>query len=115
MVVDTPSEEQIDRVFRALSDRTRRSILRDAIDGSLSVSALARRHPMSTAAVQKHVAVLVDAGLVTSTRVGRETRVQTDIATLATAQALLDQLDALWRSRMAGINTLLTSESEDTP
>src|SRR5437667_336593 len=65
-------EENADRVFRALADPTRRDVLRRAMQGTLSVSGLARLYPMSTTAVQKHVAVLEDAGLVHLTRHGQQ-------------------------------------------
>src|ERR1700737_4078190 len=69
------AEDHADRIFRALADRTRRDIVRRAMGGTLSVSGLARLYPMSTTAVQKHVAVLGGAGLVRRTRRGREPRV----------------------------------------
>src|SRR2546427_12588092 len=92
-------EEHADRVFRALADPTRRDVLRRAMQGTLSVSGLARLYPMSTTAVQKHVAVLEDAGLVHLTRHGREQLVKTEIDTIAQAQALLAELELLWRGR----------------
>ena len=87
-------EEQVDRVFNALADRTRRDILRRAIDGEHSVSALARAYAMSFAAVQKHVAVLDRAGLVTKEPRGREQLVRTDIDTIRAAHALFDHFEA---------------------
>ena len=54
----TNSESHTDLVFRALADATRRNIVRLTMNGEYSVSELARRYPMSFAAVQKHVAVL---------------------------------------------------------
>ena len=68
MVVDQTE----DLLFHALADATRRDIVRRTMDGSFSVSTLARDYPMSFAAVQKHVAVLERAGLVTKQRKGRE-------------------------------------------
>ena len=97
----------MDRIFRALADRTRRDIVRRAMGGTLSVSGLARRYPMSTTAVQKHVAVLEAAGLVHRTRRGREQLVQTDIETVAEAGALLAQLEHLWRGRLGRIDDVL--------
>lgn len=105
-------EAEIDRVFHALADATRRDICRRAVTGRHSVSALARRYPMSVAAVQKHVAVLEGAGLVTRHRHGRETLVRTEPAAIATAQALLDELESLWRDRIDRIGDLL---AEPTP
>src|SRR5256886_15839326 len=89
--------EHADRVFRALAEPTRRDVLRRAMQGTLSVSGLARLYPMSTTAVQNHVAVLEDAGLVHLTRHGREQLVKTEIDTIAKAQALLAEFEVLWR------------------
>jgi DNA-binding transcriptional ArsR family regulator len=93
-------EEDADRLFNALADRTRRDILRRSMDGDLSVSALSRSYQMSFAAVQKHVAVLDRAGLVTKQRRGREQLVHSDIATIRTAQRLLDEFETIWRDRV---------------
>jgi DNA-binding transcriptional ArsR family regulator len=99
MVVDL-ADEQADRVFTALGDPTRRDIVRRALQGDHSVSSLARGYPMSFAAVQKHVAVLERAGLVTKVRRGREQLVRTDIETIRTATRLLGRLEDLWRDRL---------------
>jgi DNA-binding transcriptional ArsR family regulator len=81
--VDDEEAERVDRVFAALGDATRRDILRRAALGEHSVSALARHYAMSLAAVQKHVAVLERATLVTKRRRGREQLVRTDVANRA--------------------------------
>ena len=108
MVVDrNAGEEHADRIFRALADRTRRDIVRRAMHGTLSVSALARGYPMSTTAVQKHVAILEEAGLVHRTRRGREHLVQTRIDTIAEARRLLGEFEQLWRDRLDRIGDVL--------
>jgi DNA-binding transcriptional ArsR family regulator len=108
-------EEHADRVFRALADRTRRDIVRRAMNGTLSVSGLARLYPMSTTAVQKHVAVLEEAGLVHLTRRGRMKVVQTEIDTIAEAQVLLAEFERLWRGRLDRIGDVLAEPvGEDT-
>ena len=109
MVVDRRGgeEERADRVFRALADRTRRDILRRAMNGTLSVSGLARLYPMSTTAVQKHVAVLEEAGLVHLTRRRREQLVQTEIDTIAEAQVVLAEFERLWGGRLDRIDDVL--------
>lgn len=109
MVVDPISleEERADRIFRALAHRTRRDIIRQAMDGTLSVSGLARLYPMSTTAVQKHVAVLEEAELVHLTRRGREQFVQTEIDAVARAQVLLAEFERLWRGRVDRIGDVL--------
>ena len=68
----------IDRVFGALADATRRDIVRRAISGEEGVAELAGHYPMSFAAVQKHVAVLERAGLVSKQRIGRRKVVRTN-------------------------------------
>jgi DNA-binding transcriptional ArsR family regulator len=110
MVVDQVADADVDRIFHALADRTRRDILAVAVEGSYSVSALAQRYPMSFAAVQKHVAVLEGAGLVSKERRGREQLVRTDVGTVARARELLDGIEALWRARVDRIDDLLATE-----
>ena len=109
MVVGRPATEErhADLIFHALSDRTRRDLLRRAISGTLSVSGLARLYPMSTTAVQKHVAVLEEAGLVQLTRHGRQLLVQTEIDAVSKAQVLLADFERLWRGRLDRIGDVL--------
>lgn len=94
-------------VFGALADATRRDIVRQALQGEHSVSALARQYPISFAAVQKHVAVLERAGLVTKERRGREQLVRTDVDALRNVHHLLDQLEAVWRDRVDRFGAVL--------
>jgi DNA-binding transcriptional ArsR family regulator len=101
------SDEQIDRVFHALAAATRRDILRRTIEGEHSVSALARDYDMSFAAVQKHVAVLEEAGLIIKRAEGRERLVRADPAMIARARALLARYEELWRSRIDRLDALL--------
>ena len=115
MVIGTPDTEQADAVFHALTDPTRRDILATVLQEAHSVSDLARRYPMSFAAVHKHVGALERAGLVTKTRHGREQRVRGDVATLRTARRLLDDLEGLWRGRMDRIEQLLADPVEGAP
>lgn len=107
MVVEKLSRET-DKVFRALADATRRDIVQAVLIQEHSVSALARRYPMSFAAVQKHVAVLEEAGLVTKRRRGRESLVRGDIDRVRYARAALDAFEQLWRDRVAQMDQILT-------
>lgn len=104
------SDDEVDRLFRALADATRRDILRRTLDGPASVSQLAATYDMSFAAVQKHVAVLEGAGLVTKQPRGRERVVRGNPETLARAQALLDRYEQIWRARIAQLDALLTDD-----
>ena len=108
MVVDIElSDAEVDRIFHALADATRRDILRRTLAGDASVSRLAEAYAMSFAAVQKHVAVLEGAGLVTKQNRGRERLVRADPGTIARAQKLLDAYAELWRSRVDRLDALL--------
>jgi DNA-binding transcriptional ArsR family regulator len=117
MVVDKnpirADEGTTDLLFRALADPIRRDILRRAHEGRLSVSALAREHPISVTAMQKHVAVLERAELVSKHRVGRESIVQTESDALARARAALDRLEADWRDRIERMEQILDSDKGD--
>ncbi|MGH7445338.1 MAG: ArsR/SmtB family transcription factor [Longimicrobiales bacterium] len=111
MVVYCPSlaDADLDRLFRALADATRRDIVRRVLaDEPASVSSLAARYDMSFAAVQKHVAVLEEAGLVVKHRHGRERRVRGNPERIARARDLLSQLEELWRARFSQIDKLFT-------
>jgi DNA-binding transcriptional ArsR family regulator len=107
MVVDELPDETVDRLFHALADATRRDIVRRSAHGELSVSRLAGAYPMSFAAVQKHVAVLERAGLVSKERRGREQLVHTDTGAVDLARQALDQLEAAWRGRVERMSDLL--------
>jgi DNA-binding transcriptional ArsR family regulator len=100
MVVGGLTEAQVDRLFHALADATRRDILRRCTRGEPSVSRLADAYPMSFAAVHKHVAVLEQAGLVTKERRGREQLVRTDGHAVDRARRVLDELEADWGGRV---------------
>ena len=108
MVAHHPlSDAEIDRVFHALADTTRRDIVARVLAGEpASISALASRYEMSFAAVQKHVAVLEGAGLVTKQAQGRERIVRGNPERIAHARALLGQLEALWTARFSQIDAL---------
>jgi DNA-binding transcriptional ArsR family regulator len=115
MVVGTDETERADALFHALADPTRRDILGVVLREAHSISDLARRYPLSFAAVHKHVGVLEGAGLVIKTRHGREQRVRGDVATLRSAHGLLDELEALWRGRIGRVDQLLADPTEGPP
>jgi DNA-binding transcriptional ArsR family regulator len=107
MVVGRLTDEAADHLFQALADATRRDILRRCARTQLSVSRLAEAYPMSFAAVQKHVAVLERAGLVTKQRRGREQLVRSDPDAVRRARQALDELEAAWRGRVDQMVDLL--------
>ncbi len=107
-------EAATDLLFKALADPIRRDILRRAHEGRPSVSALAREHPISVTAMQKHVAVLERAELVSKQRVGRESIVRTKADALARARAALDRLEAEWRDRIERMEQILETDKGDS-
>lgn len=101
------SDDDVDRLFRALADATRRDIVRRTLVGEASISELAADYDMSFAAVQKHVAVLEEAHLVSKQAHGRQRLVRADPAQIGRARALLTQLEDLWRSRLDQLDDVL--------
>ncbi len=112
MVVSMQTAFDPDAIFAAMADATRRDIVLRALSGREGVAELAAHYPMSFAAVQKHVAVLERAGLVTKHRSGRRKLVRTNIEGLRLARGLLDQLEALWRGRIDRMTDLITRSKE---
>ena len=108
------TDDDIDRLFHALAAATRRDILRRTIESEHSVSALARDYDMSFAAVQKHVAVLEEAGLIIKRAEGRERLVRADPTMIARARALLARYEDLWRARIDRLDDL-RAEPSDPP
>jgi DNA-binding transcriptional ArsR family regulator len=115
--LDELDDDAVDDLFHALADTTRRDIVRRSLEGEWSVSQLAEAYPMSFAAVQKHVAVLERAGLVTKARRGREQLVRTDPDAVRRARQALDDLEAVWRGRVERMTGLLAEvpDPDGTP
>lgn len=101
------SDEEVDRLFRALADATRRDIVRRTLGGEATISELASAYDMSFAAVQKHVGVLEGAGLVTKHPNGRERIVRGNPDAIRRAQSLLARYEQIWRSRIDRLDELL--------
>ena len=104
--------ERTDRLFHALSDATRRDIVRRVLHGEHSVTDLARHYPMSFAAVQKHVAVLERADLITKHQRGRERFVRGRIDTVRDVNRLLDEFETIWQSRLQRFGDVLAEPDE---
>jgi DNA-binding transcriptional ArsR family regulator len=106
------TDARLDRIFRALADRTRRDIVRRTLLGEVSVSGLAADYAMSFAAVQKHVAVLEKAGLVRKASVGRERLVRAAPDQITRARACLEQLEDVWRHRLDALDAVLSKPTD---
>ncbi|SDE22324.1 ArsR/SmtB family transcription factor [Auraticoccus monumenti] len=110
----TEDEDRADALFHALADRTRRDILRRVLAGEHSVTALAAGYEMSFAAVQKHVAVLQRAGLITKRRQGREQLASGDLAAVRSVASMLTEIEDVWRGRIARIDELVLDDPTTT-
>jgi DNA-binding transcriptional ArsR family regulator len=112
MVAQKVEQGAADQIFAALADATRRDIVTRVLRDEASISALARHYDMSFAAVQKHVAVLERARIVTKRRRGREQLVSGDVTTIRSAARLLDQYEEIWRGRIGRIEEILAEPAE---
>jgi len=112
MVTYAERDAEIDRIFRALADTTRRDIVRRTLVAEQSVSALAAEYDMSFAGVQKHVRVLEEAELIIKRAEGRERLVRADPRTIARVRVLLAQYESLWRGRIDRLDALLAEPEE---
>ena len=113
MVVLELTDDDVNRMFRALADATRRDIVRRTMVADVSVSQLAEAYDMSFAAVQKHVAVLEEARLVSKEPRGRERMVRGNPDRIRQAQRLLDRFEDLWRSRIDRLDALLAEDPSE--
>ncbi|MGE0042922.1 MAG: ArsR/SmtB family transcription factor [Vicinamibacterales bacterium] len=115
VVYENAPAADLDHLFGALADRTRRDILARVMDADWSVSELAARYDMSFAAVQKHVAVLERARLVTKRKDGRARRVAGNPEAIRRANRLLAQFEQLWQQRVARLDELLATPDPGDP
>src|SRR5919201_325651 len=104
-----------DRLFGALADHTRRDIVRRALSAEEGIVELASHYPMSFAAVQKHIAILERAGLVTKERIGRRKVVRTNVERLRVVRHLLDEYEKLWHRRIDRMAELIFEAKENDP
>ena len=110
---DAAPDDDLDQKFHALADPTRRDILVRTLEREHSVSELAERYPMSFAAVQKHVAVLEKASLVTKRAHHRHRFVRGDHAAIDVVNRALDDLEAVWRARLDRFEQVLADEADE--
>jgi DNA-binding transcriptional ArsR family regulator len=113
MVVYQVDEGEVDRLFKALADATRRDIVARVLVTECSVSGLAEQYAMSFAAVQKHVAVLERALLVTKEKRGREQMVRGQVDGVQRARRLLDGYERIWRQRVDRMEDILAEDAKD--
>jgi DNA-binding transcriptional ArsR family regulator len=104
-------EQQLDAIFHALSDKTRRAMLTRLAKGECNVSELAEPFEMSLAAVSKHLKVLEEAGLVEKEKDGRTFCCRPHFEPLNEANLLLEQFSVFWQDKLAELEKFLTTDS----
>ncbi len=104
MVIDS---SQLNKVFGALSDETRRGILSQLAEGEANVVQLAKPYDMSQPAITKHLKVLEAAGLVQRWKVGRETRVRARADTAQEAATWITYYSKFWQQHFDVVDQVL--------
>jgi DNA-binding transcriptional ArsR family regulator len=104
---------QLDALFKALSDPTRRAMVDALSTGPKPISALAEPHAMTLAGASKHVGVLEKAGLSTRRRVGRTQQIALAPQGLKIAANWLAAYSAFWSARLDTLEAALAEESQD--
>ncbi|WP_309081613.1 metalloregulator ArsR/SmtB family transcription factor [Zhihengliuella sp.] len=108
------TDAEVDRLFRALADATRRDIVRRTLTSEATISELAGDYDMSFAAVQKHVTALEAAGLVVKESRGRERIVRGVPERIERIQDLLRGFEEIWRGRIGRMDALFAEDSPTT-
>jgi DNA-binding transcriptional ArsR family regulator len=102
----------IDRVFHALGDPTRRAIVERLSEGPLSVSRLAKPLDITVAAVVQHLQVLEKSGLVHTEKVGRVRTCRMESSGLSVAEQWIDERRSLWEKRLDRLGQFLAESDE---
>jgi DNA-binding transcriptional ArsR family regulator len=108
-------QSALDRTFAALSDTTRRDVLARLGEGPATVSELAQPAGITVTGMAKHVRVLEDAGLVSTTKVGRARECRLGSERLDDAMGWIDLYQRLWSRRLDGLDAFLTLQNGTTP
>lgn len=103
----------LDSIFHALSDATRRAILRDIAGAEKTVSEIARPYPVSLAAVSKHLKVLEAAELIERERRGSYQMVRLNAKTLRSAEEWLTYYEKFWTRKLDALQTYLERGDDD--
>ncbi len=97
-------------VFQAIADPTRRSMLRLLADEEMPITAITERFPISRTAINKHLHVLSDAGLVSSQKVGRETRYKLQPEPLAELKQWYAFFERYWENKLLSLKEFVEAD-----
>ena len=103
---------ELDEVFSALADPSRRAMLERLSRGPATVTELAKPLPMSLPAVVQHLHVLESSGLITSQKVGRVRTCKLDLKTLGTAERWIRERKQVWEDRLDRLAEFLDEQAE---
>jgi DNA-binding transcriptional ArsR family regulator len=108
-----PAHRQVDAVFGALADPTRRRVIETlASGGTVTASGLAEQLPITRQAVAKHLSALRGADLVSASRVGRETHYELRPQPLGEAASWIQMVSAEWDDRLDALRRSLEKRSK---
>lgn len=99
-------------VFQAVADSTRRKMLILLADKEMPIASITEQFPISRTAVNKHLHVLADAGLVQSKKVGRETRYKLQPEPLKELQKWLSFFEKYWADRLSALKEFVENDEE---
>ncbi len=97
-------------IFQAIADPSRRAMLKLLAEGELPIAAIAERFPISRTAVNKHLHMLAEAGLVDSRRVGRQTRYRLRAEPLKQIGDWLSFFEGYWDDKLSALRGLVEEE-----
>lgn len=109
------SDVDLDLVFAALSDSTRRQVLQHLQGGSLSITELAQPHEMSLTGFMKHLAVLEAAGLIARSKEGRVVQVALQAGPMQAANSWIARYESFWSKRLDALGRMLYHDDQVTP
>lgn len=107
------SSNNLDAVFRALSDPTRRSILQRVAERELSVNEIAESYSMSLAAVSKHVQALERACLVQRRRQGNFSYLKADFKAMEAADQWMQTYRAYWENNLRSLKKFMEEQNNE--
>ena len=105
-------DAQLDAVFSALADSTRRAVLGELDGGSLAVSELAASHDMSLPGFMKHLRVLEDAGLVAREKEGRVVSCELSAQPMKAASTWMSRYEKFWTEKLDSLARYLYQQEE---
>jgi DNA-binding transcriptional ArsR family regulator len=114
-VKEHPTSEELDLLFGALADATRRGIVAQLAEGELGVTELSARYPISLPAISRHLKVLERASIITRSKDGRLRRARLRPSSLANTATWLAQYERLWSDRLNRLDDLIAKEAAMSP